>query len=233
MRYAEHIQDGKLFTDNLGTARQEYRYISDGRKAHAVEPRFTYYGFRYVEVSGWPDVRKEQFTACALWSDMKQIGFLKLHDPLMDRLVENVLWGQRSNYVDIPTDCPQRAERLGWTGDAQVFAGAACYLTDCVAFLDKFCALKCGPSKPRRRWAPFRFMFPPLARTAHAPFGGMRAVLLPWRLYMYGRATSRFCSRCWPGMRAWVDCVRQIDEGVGRDGPVAYGFPVWRLAGVG
>ena len=220
LRYAEHIQDGKLFTDNLGAARQEYRYISDGLK-RAVEPRFTYYGFRYVEVSGWPDVRKEQFTACALWSDMKQIGFLKLHDPLMDRLVENVLWGQRSNYVDIPTDCPQRAERLGWTGDAQVFAGAACYLTDCVAFLDKFCTEMRAEQAVRNGAIPF--YVPAFGSDGVCAFWGDAGVLLPWRLYVRTGDVS-ILQRCWPGMRAWVDYVRQIDETSGATGLWHTGF---------
>lgn len=208
LRYGETVQDGKLFAENLGTAKQEYRYISDGKSRH-VYPRFTYYGFRYVEVSGWPDPKPEHFTACALWSDMEETGWLDLHDPLINQFINNVKWGQRSNYVDIPTDCPQRSERLGWTGDAQVFAGTAAYLTDSVAFLEKYCAEMHAEQERLHGGVPF--YAPAFGTNGVCAFWGDAATLIPWTLYTRSGDLS-ILNRCWDSMKSWVDYIRAIDH---------------------
>lgn len=104
-----------------------------------VRPYFTYYGFRYVKVSGWPgELDPEVFTGCVLSSDLERTGYIETGHKKVNQLISNCLWGQKSNFIDTPTDCPQRDERLGWTGDAQVFAPTASYNMDTRAFYNKF-----------------------------------------------------------------------------------------------
>jgi alpha-L-rhamnosidase len=135
---AEILQNGCFYHRNYRDAQSQFVYISDGR-GETVRPHFTYYGFRYVKVTGWPGkVRKEDFTGMVLYSGMDRAGWIKTGDPKIDRLYENTMWSLRSNFIDMPTDCPQRSERLGWTGDAQVFSPTACYHMQTAAFYHKF-----------------------------------------------------------------------------------------------
>lgn len=113
-------------------------YVSDGTK-EVVWPHFTYFGFRYVRVSGWiEELRAEDFTAKVVYSDLDRTGFFECSNEKINRLYENSFWGQCSNFTDIPTDCPQRDERMGWTGDTQAFAPTACYHMDTRIFYRKF-----------------------------------------------------------------------------------------------
>lgn len=138
LEFGEILQGGNFNRDNYRSARSEFAFISDG-KSHIVKPRFTYFGFRYVRVTGWSgSVNPSDFTGVALYSDMKQTGFIETGHSGVNQLFSNALWGQKSNFIDFPTDCPQRDERLGWTGDAQVFAATASYNMDTAAFYQKF-----------------------------------------------------------------------------------------------
>ena len=103
-----------------------------------LEPKFTFYGFRYVKVQGISHLNAEDFTALVLHSELPRAGFLETGNPLVNQLLSNIQWGQIANFLDVPTDCPQRDERMGWTGDAQVFAPTACYRRDCYAFYQKY-----------------------------------------------------------------------------------------------
>ena len=126
LQFGELLQDGCFYRDNLRTAKAEYTYISSGEKSF-VRPIFTFYGFRYVKVQGLTEeqIRAACFTVCAIWSALEATGSLTTSDPGLNRLILNALWSQRGNFVDIPTDCPQRDERMGWTGDAQAFSETA------------------------------------------------------------------------------------------------------------
>lgn len=138
VEFGEIMQDGEFYRDNLRSARAQFTYISDG-KDKWVRPHFTYFGFRYVKLNDFPkDININDFEAVALYSDMKEEGYIKTDLPEVNRLFENVKWGQKSNFLDIPTDCPQRDERLGWTGDAAVFAKTASYNMDTYEFFKKF-----------------------------------------------------------------------------------------------
>ena len=136
--FGEVLQQGNFYNDNYRSAVGGFTYRSDGRE-EVVCQQFTFYGFRYVRVSGWVgELKAEDFESPVLHADMERTGCVSSGNELLNRLYENTLWGQKSNFLSIPTDCPQRDERLGWTGDAQVFASTACYNMDCRAFYRSF-----------------------------------------------------------------------------------------------
>lgn len=128
IRHAETLdKDGNFYTENLRSADQINTYIAKGNGTEVWEPRFTFQGFRYIAVSGYPgNIDTEgAFTAVAIHSDMEPTGHFDCSNPLINQLQHNIVWGQKGNFLDVPTDCPQRDERLGWTGDIQVFAPTA------------------------------------------------------------------------------------------------------------
>ena len=136
--HGEILQDGNFYNENYRSAKSQFVYVSDGRD-ELVRPSFTYFGFRYVRVTGWPgEAKEEDFTGKALYSKMDRTGYIETGHQGVNRLFLNALWGQKSNFIDFPTDCPQRDERLGWTGDAQVFSGTASFYMDTTAFYHKF-----------------------------------------------------------------------------------------------
>src|SRR5947207_12538378 len=124
MRFGEVLEKGgNLYTANLRAAAQTDRYTLSGKSREVYEPHFTFHGFRYVAVAGLPgQPDSTTITGIAVSSDLGQTGSFVTSDSLLNQLQHNIVWGQRSNFLDVPTDCPQRDERLGWTGDAQVFA---------------------------------------------------------------------------------------------------------------
>jgi alpha-L-rhamnosidase len=135
IRHAEVLEHGELGTRPLRSALATDHYILSGRE-DVFEPTFTFHGFRYAEVEGWPgDLKPENLTAVAIGSDLTRIGTFRTSDPLLNQFHENVVWGMRGNFVDVPTDCPQRDERLGWTGDIAAFAPTAAFLYDVDGFL--------------------------------------------------------------------------------------------------
>jgi alpha-L-rhamnosidase len=129
MRHAEVVQDGRAYTRPLRTAAAHDEYVLAGAGPRTWEPRFTYHGFRYAEITGWPgEIGPDDVVAVVCHDDMTRTGWFASSEPLLDRLHENVVWSMRGNFVSVPTDCPQRDERLGWTGDLQVFAPTAAFL---------------------------------------------------------------------------------------------------------
>ena len=135
VRHAEVLEHEELGTRPLRSALAQDRYILSGGD-DVFEPTMTFHGFRYAEITGWPgEVRAEDLTAVVVGSQLERIGTFSCSDPLLDRFHQNVVWGMRGNFVDVPTDCPQRDERLGWTGDIAAFAPTAAYLYDVNDFL--------------------------------------------------------------------------------------------------
>jgi len=132
--------DGSLYVQNLRNAWQRTVYTTGTHKLEEYEPQYTYFGFRYLEISGWPaeKLAKDDIWAYAVYSDLEQSGDFSCSEPLINRLYQNIVWGQRSNFLDVPTDCPQRDERQGWTGDTQVFANIATYNMACGDFYTKW-----------------------------------------------------------------------------------------------
>lgn len=138
LRHGELLNsDGSLYTANLRKAKQEIIYEKDDENLKLYTPRFTYMGFRYIELSGC-DYQEGLITAHAIYSDMERTGYFHCENEKIQRLYENQIWGQKSNYVEIPTDCPQRDERMGYTGDGHVFARSGAYNFDTRSFLKKF-----------------------------------------------------------------------------------------------
>lgn len=139
LSFAEILDhDGNFYTENYRSAKAEFVYVCrDG--AQVYRPTLTFYGFRYVRVDEFPgEVTADSVTARVLHSEMKRTGRITTGDPLLNRLMDNVIWGQKGNYLDVPTDCPQRDERLGWLGDAQVFVKTAAYNYDVEKFFKKW-----------------------------------------------------------------------------------------------
>lgn len=128
IRHAEVLdKQGNFYTDNLRIAKATANYILSGKGDETFEPHFTFYGFRYIKIEVVGDVQPEDFTAVALYSDMKPTGSFASSNALLNQLQHNIQWGQKGNFLDVPTDCPQRDERLGWTGDAQAFSRTAAF----------------------------------------------------------------------------------------------------------
>jgi alpha-L-rhamnosidase len=139
LRHAEVLEHGELATRPLRHAEATDRYTLRGGESETWEPRFTFHGFRYVEVNDWPgELRLEDLSAVVIHSDMERTGWFECSDPLLNRLHENVVWGMRGNFLDVPTDCPQRDERLGWTGDLEVFSPTASFLYDTSGLLQSW-----------------------------------------------------------------------------------------------
>jgi alpha-L-rhamnosidase len=213
LQFGEVLQNGNFFRENLRTAKAEYTYIADGRDA-LVEPCFTFFGFRYVKVSAWlGEINLDDFTACVIYSEMDIIGELETSNDKVNRLIQNAFWSQKGNFLDIPTDCPQRDERLGWTGDLQVFSGTASFNMDVAAFLSKYAYdLALEQSK-------LNGMVPHIVPMVNLEKGGSSAwadlaTILPWNLYeFYGDIdilNQQFESMC-----AWVDYIKRIDDSSG------------------
>ena len=136
--FGEILQEGNFCNSNYRDAKSHFIYVSNGNE-EVVKPKFTYFGFRYVRVTGWEgEVNRSDFVGKALYSDMEITGHIETGHSKVNKLFSNVMWGQKSNFIDFPTDCPQRDERLGWTGDAQVFSETASYNMYTSAFYNKF-----------------------------------------------------------------------------------------------
>ena len=210
LQYGEVLQGGNFFRDNLRTARAEYSYIADGTDA-VVEPYFTFYGFRYVKISGWVgELSIDDFTGCVVYSRIDVTGEIETSNEKVNQLFKNALWGQKCNFLDIPTDCPQRDERLGWTGDIQIFSGTACFNMDAGAFLSKYAY------DLAKEQAKIGGMVPHIVPMANLSRGGSSAwgdaaTIVPWNVYeLYGDVG--ILEQQFESMRAWVDYVRDIDE---------------------
>lgn len=196
---------------------QEVRYTLKGEGEEEYEPRFTVHGFRYVKVEGYPgDPSPQAFASVAIYSDMPRTGSFECSDPLITRLHENVVWSMKSNFLDLPTDCPQR-ERAGWTGDAQIFTPSASFLMDTRAFFRKWLkelSLEQFPSGMVGNFVPNPYrlinggMASFLKRLDGSAGWGDAAVIMPWSLY-WAYGDTQVLERQYNSMKAWVDYVQK------------------------
>ncbi len=202
LRHAEILQDGELCTEPLRTAEATDTYVLRGGGTETWEPRFTFHGFRYAEITG----PVTGAVALVCHSDLERTGWFACSDPLVERLHENAVWGMRGNFLDVPTDCPQRDERLGWTGDLQVFAPTASFLYDSAGFLRSWLA---DLAAEQGADGSVPSIVPSVAYAPTAAAWGDAAVIVPWTLYQrygdLGVLEAQF-----PSMRAWADHVASL-----------------------
>ena len=220
-RYAERLDVGKLYTDNYRAARSTDSFtLAQG--GGDLTTRFTFHGFQYAELKGLPEGAEVE--AVVLSSDLEPTGAFSCSEPLLNRLWSNIEWGWRGNSLDVPTDCPQRDERLGWTGDAQVFVRTSMFLSDALTFWEKYATDLADAQKPDGR-------IPPVAPDPGADFvrdGGPAwsdaVVICPWTAYRHS-GDPRILERNADTMRRWVDWLATS----ARDGIRVYeGYGGWR-----
>ena len=212
LKHAEILdKNGNFYTDNLRSARQRNIYIcKGGPNSEIYEPHFTFQGFRYVSISGYPfEVTKEILTGVVIHSDLKITGLFSCNNLLINQLQHNIVWSQRGNFLDVPTDCPQRNERLGWTGDVQVFTPTACFNMDCFGFYNKW--LK-DLAADQHDDGNVPWIIPDLTGRGGAAGWADAAVIVPWIVYRY-YGDKRILEEQYTSMRAWVEYVhRQAGE---------------------
>jgi alpha-L-rhamnosidase len=206
LRYGEMLHpDGRLMTENLRKARATDTYILRGDPTGETwTPRFTFHGFQYVEVTGWPGKPDlDALTGLVLHSDTPLTSNFECSDPVANRLFKNVVWTQRANFIDLPTDCPQRDERLGWTGDAQIYVQTATLNADVSAFFTKWLRELMESQRPSGTfpgYAPFPYQMGPDYGTAWCDAG----VICPWTIWK-AYDDKRIVERCWPYMVKFME----------------------------
>lgn len=211
-------RDGNVYTENLRAAKQEVNIICNGKR-FTFKPKYTFYGFRYIKIEGIENVDPANFTAIAVYSNMQRTGHFECSDEMLNKFYRNIVWGQRGNFLDVPTDCPQRDERLGWTGDAQVFCRTAAINYNVEKFFDKWLA----------DLASEQYADGGLPNTCPVSQFGTRqssaawtdaAVIIPWQMYLaYGNEKN--LAKAYPMMKKYVDFMASYCEknakGTGKD----------------
>jgi alpha-L-rhamnosidase len=210
IRHAEVLEDGELSTRPLRTARATDSWVLSGPEEVVLEPSLTLHGFRYAEVSGVPDLTSQDVELVIVGSDLSRTGWFSSSHAELDRLHENVVWSTRGNFVDLPTDCPQRDERLGWTGDIQVFGPTATFLFNTGGLLRSWLADLAAEQLPN---GAVPHVIPdvnrnPLSETPAAAWGDA-ATIVPWTLYQR-TGDLDVLERQLPSMCAWVDRITDL-----------------------
>jgi alpha-L-rhamnosidase len=225
LRYAEMLQaDGTLYTTNLREARATDYYTLRGGGMEVYEPRFTFHGFRYVELTGCSKMPgREAITGIVLHSDTPSTGVFECSHPLVNQLQSNIRWGQKGNFLEVPTDCPQRNERLGWTGDAQVFARTAAFNMDVASFFTKWQQDMADSQSPNG-------FFPQVApdvlerkKGDGGPAWADAGILCPWTIYLcYG--DRRILERHYASLRRFVRALETTSNRFLRAAEASDGF---------
>ncbi|MBS1656437.1 MAG: family 78 glycoside hydrolase catalytic domain, partial [Bacteroidetes bacterium] len=196
-------KEGNFYTANLRAAKEQDTYILKGGGDEFFEPHFTFQGFRYIKVEGFPgDLKPENITAVALYSDMKPTGSFTTSNELINQLQHNIQWGQRGNFLDVPTDCPQRDERLGWTGDAQVFSRTASFNFGVDNFFNKWMK---DVAADQYANGSVPFVIPNVLGPNSGGSTGWAdvSVIIPWNMYLaYG--DTQIVRNQYNSMKAWV-----------------------------
>ncbi len=207
IQFAEVLdKEGNFYTENLRSAKATNTYILKGDTEETYEPYFTFFGFQYVKIEGLREpININDFTGIVVHSDMEPTGTFSCSDTLINKLQSNIQWGQKDNFLDVPTDCPQRDERLGWTGDAQVFSMTAAFNYDVAAFYTKWAKDIAADQLPNGKVTD---VVPDVLRgdggsTAWADV----AIVIPWTVYRaYG--DKRILEVQYPSMKAWVEYMK-------------------------
>ncbi len=206
--------EGNFYNENYRSAKAQILYTGDGER-HTWKPEFTFYGFRYVRLTEfYGEVIPEAFTAIVVHSEMERTGHFECSDPRINQLYHNIIWGQKGNFLDVPTDCPQRNERLGWTGDAQVFARCASYNFETRKFYHKWLT---DMHLEQRADGSVPVIIPRLDWVSSACGWSDVCVILPWQLYlMYG--DREILVREYVMMKRWVDYMYTAGDAYIRSG---------------
>ena len=207
LKFAEVLdKEGNFYTENLRAAKATDVYILKGEGEEIYEPRFTFHGFRFVKIEGFPGTPQlDNITGVVIHSDMEPTGTFACSDPLINQLQHNIQWRQKGNFLDVPTDCPQRDERLGWTGDAQVFAPTAAFNFNVAPFYTKWMKDVAADQLPNGK---VPHVIPDVLNGA----GGSTAwadaaIIVPWQTYLaYG--DKRILEEQYPSMKAWVEYMK-------------------------
>ncbi|WP_372774144.1 family 78 glycoside hydrolase catalytic domain [Mangrovibacterium sp.] len=210
LQHAEALdKSGNFYTDNLRSAKQTNTFILEGGGEEVFEPHFTYQGFRFVKVEGYPgELKAANFKAFALYSAMRPTGEFSCSDALVTKLQQNIQWGQRGNFLDVPTDCPQRDERLGWTGAAQAFASTAAFNFNVHSFYAKW--LK-DVAVDQSESGSVPNVVPNVLGEECSPGWGDVATIAPWTIYRaYG--DKLLLENQYPSMKAWVEYIRKTAQ---------------------
>lgn len=213
-------RDGNFYNANYRSADAQIKFICDGEE-HVYKSALTFFGFRYIRLENWPDeIKKENFTAVVVHSDIRRTGYFECSDETVNKLFKNIIWGQKSNFLDVPTDCPQRNERLGWTGDAQVFVRTASLNFDVKRFFKKW--LHDLTADQGRDGC-----VPHVVPNIFDDMGGSSAwsdaaVICPWEIYRtYG--DKKILEDQFDSMKAWIDWMRERSENGKRLGGFHFG----------
>ena len=196
-------EDGNFYTQNLRKATQKIEYTLSGEGEEIYEPTFTFQGFRYVQVIGFPgELTVDNLTGIVIYSDLEETGQFNCSDRDLNQLQKNIQWSQRGNFLDIPTDCPQRDERLGWTGDAQVFASTAAYNMNVASFFTRW--LKDMTAEQGEDGSiPWVIPNTMAKKSANATGWADAATIIPWQMYLsYG--DKRILENQYTTMQKWV-----------------------------
>ena len=212
-------RDGNFYTENYRSAVSTDLYRYGPEQVDRVGmPHFTYHGFRYIRLEGVDaNVEITRFTACAMHTDMKQIGFFRCSNEKINRLQSNIEWGQRSNYFDIPTDCPQRDERLGWTGDAQIFAATGCFNFHSARFWEKW--MRDVDAESTEETGVPQIVPNIVSRTVGTSVWSDCVTVIPWCVFQnYGDV--RILKEQYDNMKLWVEYIRRqtSENGLWMDG---------------
>ena len=212
IRHAEVLdKGGNFYIDNLRAANATATYYLSGKGNETFEPHFTFYGFRYIKIEGIPgEIKPENFTAVALYSDMKLTGTFTSSNPLINQLQHNIQWGQKGNFLDVPTDCPQRDERLGWTGDAQAFSRTASFNFGVYNFFEKWMRDTEADQLPN---GSVPFVIPNVLGAGSAGSTGWAdaATIIPWNMYLaYG--DKKILANQYNSMKAWVSYMENASK---------------------
>ncbi len=213
-------RDGNFYNANYRSADAQIKFICDGEE-HIYKSALTFFGFRYIRLENWPDeVKKENFTAVVVHSDIRRTGYFECSDETVNKLFKNIIWGQKSNFLDVPTDCPQRNERLSWTGDAQVFVRTASLNFDVERFFKKWLH-DLAADQGRDGCVPH------VIPNIFDDMGGSSAwsdaaVICPWEIYRtYG--DKKILEDQFDSMKAWIDWMRERSENGRRSGGSHFG----------
>jgi alpha-L-rhamnosidase len=208
VRHAEVLENGELGVRPLRTAKATDAYFLAGPDEVVLDSPLTFHGFRYAEVTGVDGLAKEDLEAVVVGSDLQRTGWFESSNELLNQFHQNVVWGMRGNFVDVPTDCPQRDERLGWTGDIQVFSPSASFLFDTAGFLTNWLA---DLAAEQQKDGSVPYVVPDVLRhdgQATAAWGDA-ATIVPWVIYERS-GDAGLLARQLPSMRAWVDKMTDL-----------------------